>query len=134
MARRKAAISEMIKSDMSRRNIGEAPKEGEAGAAQPGEEQRFEGGPEEKAQGAGAVAASGPEERAPEQPAGKAPEQPLRAGEAGGNAALLDYIAAEVEPGGSMDEGDRENFYDFMLGQAARYIRGFKAGRRFHQG
>jgi hypothetical protein len=108
MARKKAGIGDLIKSDMSRRNIGESPTSEEL-TTEP--------------------AYKAPEPAAPAQePAAKTGKRP----KAAGGALLLDYIAAEVESSELMDEAGRRNFYDFMLGQAARYIRGFKAGRRFH--
>jgi hypothetical protein len=139
MARKKAAIGDLIKSDMTRRNIGENtvaldfPDE-------PAQEERQTAGPE-----AGKPAGGVKEERVSgqEASAGKAsekaqsaskPKLALRTGASGKIAPLLDYIAAEVEPGGTMDEQDRQNFYDFMLAQAMRYMRGFDAGKRFHQG
>jgi hypothetical protein len=122
MARKKAGIGELIQNDMSRRNIGanvvplEFPDE-------PARE-------EEVASGAEKVAGIASAEKAPEKirPVSKARKLP------GKIAPLLDYIALEVESEGGMDEQEQQNFYDFMLSQATRYVRGFNAGKRFHQG
>jgi hypothetical protein len=127
MARKKAAIGELIKSDMSRRNIGEnaVPLE-------------FADEPvrEEQASGQSMAAEEKPEKARPvpepaPKPAAKTGEHKKASLE---SVSLFDYIAAEVESAGSMDEQERRNFYDFMLAQAARYVRGFNAGKRFHQG
>jgi hypothetical protein len=149
MARKKAAIGELIKSDMSRRNIGENAVflefadepvlEGQPAEAVPPVEKPAEetagGAGEEQASGQNAAAKKPEKARPALKPE---PKSAAKTGESGKvsaeSAALSDYIAAEVESGGSMDERERRNFYDFMLAQAARYMRGFNAGKRFHQG
>ena len=45
---------------------------------------------------------------------------------------LLALITAQAQSAGLTDEPALGNFCDFMQGQAARYIRGFDAARRFH--
>jgi hypothetical protein len=150
MARKKAAIGELIKSDMSRRNIGENAVslefadepvwEGQqAEAAPPAEKPAEEAAGcvrEERSSGQSIGAEKKPEKArpAPEpepKPAAKTGEHRKTSPE---SVSFFDYIAAEVESGGSMDEQERRNFYDFMLAQAARYVRGFNAGKRFYQG
>jgi hypothetical protein len=135
MARKKAGIGELIKSDMSRRTIGEnvaplefpdGPDRKEPQAARPG----AEGVAGERASGQGPAAGTAPEANRP----ASRPGRPPKTGESGKSAPLFEYIAAEVEPEGIMDDQERQNFYDFMLGQAMRYMRGFNAGKRFHQG
>ena len=139
MARKKSGIGELIKSDMSRRNIGEnaAPLEfpdepalEEQQAAKPVAEESAGGIAGERASGQGPAAEKAPEATPP----ASRPRRLPKTGESGKIAPLLDYIAAEVESEGSMDEQEQQNFYDFMLGQAMRYMRGFNAGKRFHQG
>jgi hypothetical protein len=139
MARKKSGIGELIKSDMSRRNIGEnaAPLEfpdepalEEQWAAKPESEESAGGAAEKRETGQGAAAGKAPEAIRPV----ARPRRMPKTGESGKIAPLLDYIAAEVESEGSMDGQERQNFYDFMLGQAMRYMRGFNAGKRFHQG
>jgi hypothetical protein len=142
MANKKAVIGELIKSDMSRRNIGEnavslefpdEPVQEERQAAGPDAGKAAEGNIGERAAGQDAAAGKTPEKAPPAAKPALKPRLPPKTGESGKIVPLLDYIAAEVEPAG-MDERERQNFYDFMLAQAMRYVRGFNAGKRFHQG
>jgi hypothetical protein len=107
--KKKAAIGDLIKSDMSRRAIGEEPKPVLA---------------------EGVPASNVPAGNAP---AGKAPvtsaARPVVSEGIAGFAAFIDGQARSV---GLTDETDLATFYDFLQGQAARYFRGFDAGRRFH--
>jgi hypothetical protein len=143
MAHKKAVIGELIKSDMSRRNIGEnavplefpdEPVQEERQAAKPEPEKSAEGITEKRASGQDATAGKAPEKAQPASKPVPKPKLPPKIGESGKIAPLLDYIAEKVESGGTMDEQDQQNFYDFMLAQALRYMRGFDAGKRFHQG
>jgi hypothetical protein len=107
MAKKKASIGDLIKSDMSRRVIGEEPP-------------ALKVKPVPVAAPATAPAATNAARSATE------PAVPK------GSADLVTFIAAQTKSFGLTDETDLRNFYDFLQGQALRYIRGFDAGRRFH--
>ena len=112
MAKKRAAIGELIKSDMSRRTIGEESIIAE-------EAKPVSTGPVKK-----------PVEKEPTLPFEKPvkPEQPSDSQAANFEA----FIAAQIQSFGLTDEAVLQNFYEFLKSQAMRYIRGFDAGRRFH--
>ena len=101
MAKKKTAIGELIKSDMSRRSIGEEPVMTHSGELQ---------------------ALANAEPSLFESPANVHDESDV----------LAAFIAGQAKSAGLTDETDLRKFYDFLRGQAMRYIRGFGAGRRFH--
>lgn len=106
MAKKKAAIGDLIKSDMSRRIIGEEV-EMAAETVMPAE--------------------TPPEVMVP--PSGDSvPALPVT----GGTASLDCFIAALAQSAGITGESDLRNLHGFLQDQAMRYIRGFNAGRRFH--
>ena len=115
MAKKKTAIGDLIKSDMSRRSIGEEPKIIKKAKTFPTE------APVKK-----------PEEK--KEPAAK-PASPLFADTAPvlkGSAVFSAFINEQMKSVGLIDEAALNNFYKFLQSQAMRYIRGFDAGRRFH--
>ena len=119
MAKKKTAIGDLIKSDMSRRAIGDETKKTK-------EAELFSGpAPEKK-----------PPEKKP--PAEKPPVKADAAAPAevpafpGGGAGFSAFIAAQTRSVGLTNEADLATFYAFLQDQAMRYIRGFDAGRRFH--
>jgi hypothetical protein len=134
MAKKKAAISELIKTDMTRRSIGEEPAEGDTAWL----------GPElQPPAQSGAVSGGSPsnetpdEQKAPSAPAPDRVDPPAKAAALPSPTAisgLLKAITAQAEAAGLTGEQDLLNFHDFLLTQATRYIRGFNAGRRFHGG
>lgn len=107
MANKKAAIGALIKSDMSRRVIGEelipalVETQGEAPA----------------------------EEAAPKRAAAEKPSRKIGADPE--SAALVEFLILQAEREGMINEEDRRNFYAFLRSQALRYLSGFSAGRRF---
>ena len=103
MAKKKTAIGDLIKNDMSRRAIGEESEPFEV-------EKPFE-------------------EDQPEKPV-SAKENTDSCCKAG--VCFTDFIAKQAQAAGLTEEADLHNFYDFLSNQAMRYIRGFNAGRRFY--
>ena len=135
MAKKKAAISELIKSDMTRRSIGEEPPEGDDAWLGP----ELQPPPLESAlpcePSIETPAGETPHERAPAAPAMDQVDPPAKAAGLPSSAAitgLLTAITAQAEAAGLSGEQDLLNFHDFLLAQTTRYIRGFNAGRRFH--
>jgi hypothetical protein len=132
MAKKKLAIGDLIKGDMSRRAIGEAPKTGEKPAHAETEVKK----PSEKKPPVPKKieAAVNPPPAVKKQPgapepgvtAQRQPEVP------GGSAGLMAAIAVQASSVGLIEHDDLIVFYDFLERQAIRYIRGFDAGRRFH--
>ena len=114
MAKKKAAIGDLIKSDMSRRAIGEEPKTVTKPKPLPGEPKKTT---EKKP---AAVKA--------ETPVATAAPVTIPVGDAG----FAAFISTQTQSVGLTNETDLLRFYDFLQGQALRYIRGFDAGRRFH--
>jgi hypothetical protein len=106
MAKKKAAIGDLIKSDMSRRAIGEEPKTVEKPKRIP---------------------AQNPTETPAEK---KQPAQQVTALQ--GSAGLMAFIEKEAQSVGLTEDADLFILYDFIQGQTMRFIRGFDAGRRFH--
>jgi hypothetical protein len=127
MAKKKAAISDLIKSDMSRRTIGEEPKTtketelflDERPVKKPSEKKPVEAKTAPPAPKAApvseAVAASADKSAIPEE-----------------SANLMAFIAEQAKSVELTDKTDLHNFYAFLQNQAMRYIRGIDAGRRFH--
>ena len=116
MAKKKAAIGDLIKSDMSRRAIGEESENTE-------EELFSAKAPEKKL----------PEKKPPAAPAVAATPAPAGASSvSGGFAGFAAFIDAKTSSVGLAEEADMRTFYAFLQDQAMRYIRGFDAGRRFH--
>ena len=137
MAKKKAAISELIKSDMTRRSIGEEPPEGDD--AWLGPELQPPAPPESAPPCEPSIetpAGETPhEQKAPAAPATDQVEPPAKAAGLPSLSAitgLLTAITAQAEAAGLSGEQDLLNFHDFLLAQTTRYIRGFNAGRRFH--
>jgi hypothetical protein len=108
MSKKKTAIGDLIKSDMSRRTIGEGAKTAEKPKQVPAQ--------------------------STEKPAEKRPlaVQPAQAAAPEGNADLMVFIEKEAQSIGLTEEADLIKLYDFLQGQTMRYIRGFDAGQRFH--
>lgn len=131
MAKKKTAIGDLIKSDMSRRSIGEETEVFEKPeliqTAEPvGGERPDKNSAEEKP-----FNARPPEDRPPAvKAASPLPAAPRPVAE--GSAAFTEFIAGQARSAGLTGESDLRKFYDFMQGQATRYIRGFNAGRRFY--
>ena len=115
MAKKKAAIGELIKSDMSRRVIRDAA-----------EEQSFD--EDQKPPVKKSVAPPPAAIPRPTTPA----SQPNTLSKSEGSAGLTAFIADQAKSVGLTDESDLRTFYAFLQSQAIRYIRGFDAGRRFH--
>ena len=115
MAKKKTAIGDLIKSDMSRRTIGE-------------ETELFSGEPDKK------PSEKKPPVAPPPAVATPVPAAPVTARATAvprGIADLTAAIAERANSAGLTDEADLRTFYDFLQNQALRYIRGFDAGRRF---
>ena len=113
MAKKKAAIGDLIKSDMSRRSIGEEPAASKETGLFLDEE------PVKK-----------PSEKKPAAPSTAAVHGTHAVSE--GGTAFMAFIAEQAKAAELTDKTDLVNFYDFLQSQAMRYIRGFNAGRRFH--
>jgi len=138
MAKKKLAIGDLIKGDMSRRAIGEAPKIGEkarpeikekakpAHVESPGKKPPAKKPSETKTQ---VPKESVPRPPAAPEPGVKARQEPELTNESADLMAVIDGKARSV---GLTSHEDLTVFYDFLESQAARYIRGFDAGRRFH--
>jgi len=115
MAKKKTAIGDLIKSDMSRRSIGDEPiiiKK-----AEPFPTEAPVKKPEEKKESA------------------TKPALPLFADTAPvlkGSAGFSAFINEQIKSVGLTDEAALNNFYEFLQSQVIRYIRGYDAGRRFH--
>ena len=121
MAKKKAAIGDLIKSDMSKRTIKEDPKTTE-------ETRLFSS--EESAKKPETEEITPPVSEAVYLPAVMpafvaAPSAP------DGSAELMALISEQTRSAGLTDKTDLYNFYAFMQDQAIRYIMGFDAGRRF---
>ena len=131
MAKKKAAISELIKSDMTRRSIGEEPLQGDDAWLGPELQPPAQGGEDS----GGTPSVETPhEQKSPSVPVTDQVNPPAKAAALPSPAAitgLLTAITAQAEAAGLTGEQDRRNFHDFLQAQAARYIRGFNAGRRF---
>jgi len=111
MAKKKIAIGEMIKNDMSRRAIQKEPET------------------------AARVEVFSGEEPVKKPPAAKAVSAPVDADVEtvpGENAGLAAFFARQAQSAGLTDPADLRNYYDFLQSQAVRYTRGFDAGKRFH--
>jgi hypothetical protein len=139
MAKKRAGISDLIKSDMSRRAIGEETKTARNAKAVTAEKKPLEKKmTEKKAPPKIAMAetvAPGPAVEKPvvQKPAVQKTAIPAPAAKAGDSgAAFLACIEEQARGVGLTDAADLHNLYAFLQGQAARYIRGFDAGRRFH--
>jgi len=139
MAKKKAAIGDLIKSDMSRRSIGEEPAASKETGLFLDEEpvkKPSEKKPAAPSTAAPAAAAPPAPKAAPESaPAPKAPPTAAAHGThaiSEGGAAFMAFIAEQAKAAELTDKTDLVNFYDFLQSQAMRYIRGFNAGRRFH--
>jgi len=112
MPRKKAAIEDLIKGDMSRRAIGEArPQEAGEGLFPP----------------PAAPASDAAQAQGLAKPARPAPSRAAREG----SAALAAFVDALAKSEGIADGAELEGLLDFLKGQAARYVTGLKAGRRF---
>ena len=140
MAKKKSAIGDLIKGDMSRRAIVEAPKIEEkaepAHAESPDKKPAAKKPLETKPQP--------PKESVPRPPAAQAPViQPSAASEPGvkarqqpeftnESAGLMAVITGKARSVGLTSREDLMVFYNFLESQATRYLRGFDAGKRFH--
>ena len=111
-SKKKQAISDLIKSDMAQRTIGELSQT-----------------PEEV-----------PNEIVVEKTMGRKPlaAKPIvysndreTAFSAGINN-FINFATEKTESAGLKDEDDIQKFYDFLQNQTLRYIRGFDAARRFY--
>ena len=113
MAKKRAAISDLIKGDMSRRAIGResAAAENRGGQMRGGAELFPGERPEKK-----------PAEKAP-RAAGAAPPDV---------SGFMAFLAEQTQTASLTDPDDLGRLYDFLQNQAARYIKGFCAGRRFY--
>jgi len=131
MAKKKAAIGDLIKSDMSRRAIKEGPKttkeaelfSGEGSVKKPSEKKPQAEKAAPPVSEAVSIPVVVPASGAPVAPVAVAPE---------GSAGFMAFIAEQARPAGLTDEADLYNFYAFLQSQAMRYLRGIDAGRRFH--
>jgi len=126
MAKKKTAIGDLIKSDMSRRSISE----GTNGEAQGGEPPNSETVYTKLVHDEGSDAH--PVEKKPETISAALPLFADQDAIPDAGADLTAFLFREARSAGLTDEADLRKFYDFLQGQAARYIRGFNAGRRFH--
>lgn len=142
MAKKKAAISELIKSDMSRRAIGEEPRTVEPEAAEPNAVEEVKPSPPApEAAGEVKPASTTPEaaeevKQPPAEPEKQPPEKKAPAlkptAVSNESAGFEAFIAGQAQAVGLTDEADLRNFYEHLKVQAMRYLRGFDAGRRFH--
>ena len=128
MARKKMNIGDLIKSDMSRRVIGEEPQPTEKEELFSVELAKEKKPSESKPP---ATKSTTPVEKPPTLanpvvPALPKPTVPKA------NTDLMAIISEQAQSAGLIDVNDLRNFYDFLQSQALRYIRGFDAGRRFH--
>ncbi|MCL2128296.1 MAG: hypothetical protein FWH38_08575 [Treponema sp.] len=114
MAKKKSAISDLIKSDMSRRAIGEETEI------------------LEEAEPAPAVTPVKPSEEKPAPPKQSAAPKKERPAVLEGGGDLDAFILAQTQSVELTNEEDMSRFYDFLKCQITRYIRGYDAGRRFH--
>jgi len=126
MAKKKTAIGDLIKSDMSRRSISEGTNGEAQGDEPPNSETVYtkpvhDAGPD-----------NGPAQKKPEAPSAALPLFPDQDTLPEGSADLAAFLSREASSAGLTDEADLRKFYDFLQTQAMRYIRGFNAGRRFH--
>jgi len=130
MAKKKTAIGDLIKSDMSRRVIGE----GTSGEGTEISEKAISVSTEPA--NADPVHNEGPAKSSAEKrPLAASAALPLFADQdtlPKRSAGFAELIAGQARSAGLTDEADLRGFYDFLQSQAMRYIRGFNAGRRFH--
>jgi hypothetical protein len=132
MASKRSAISDLIKSDMSRRSLGDEEAVNQGSLWEKGEA-RPEAKPPKKS---GAAPRESEPKAAPqvERKLPPAPKPPAEKPAGPGAAALIDFISAQAGAMGLTGEADRQKLYDFLQGQAERYLRGFNAARRFYGG
>jgi len=128
MARKKTAIGELIKSDMSRRTIGEEHEIITEPAASPTASKPSTAG-KPLAESKPAAAHKETPKAAPPAPEGSASKG---CGSSPAAPAFMAAIAAQAQSAGLTDESDLGNLYAFLQSQALRYIKGFDAARRFH--
>jgi hypothetical protein len=120
MSKKKTAIGDLIQSDMQRRAIGDTPgdisdkvESGNGGTL-------FEMEPMQSKESTSFANTS-------------ASSRTLVARAAGtGSTSFAAFIDKQASLFGLTDEKDFHRLYDFLQGQAIRYIRGFHAGRRFY--
>ena len=125
MAKKKAVISDLIKSDMSRRAIGEEHTITEGSELFTGGEtvQPSENTPREESTALASADKTAPAAAFPILQENQKSRESV---------AFMDFIAAHTQSVGLTSESDMRNFYAFLQGQAMRYLRGFDAGHRFH--
>jgi len=131
MSKRKTAIGDLIKSDMSRRSISEGI-DGEM----PISETQNDQAPNSAAINANPVPDEVPGNisAGEKQTAARAAPSLFTEHEAlpEGSAGFAAFLSREARSAGITDKEDMRKFHDFLQSQAARYIRGYNAGRRFY--
>ena len=145
MSKKKASIGELIKSDMSRRVIGEEAKPPEKAELFPAEKTAKKppeikpAAVKEPPAAKDHVAVNKPQavkepvevKEPPAENKSSAVKEPASR-PTKGSAGLMVFIDDQAKSFGLTEEADLCNYYDFLRNQAARYTRGFDAGRRFH--
>jgi hypothetical protein len=138
MAKKRSAISDIIKTDMSRRTINGENEETKETADKSGgqdllwekENAQVQQTPDEKPAKKRNPAQKALDEEPPAEPV-KVPAVKQSAGPEG--AAFMAFINAQAEALGVTGSVDRQKLYDFLRDEAMRYLRGYNAARRFYQ-
>ncbi|MDR0448309.1 MAG: hypothetical protein LBH07_06535 [Treponema sp.] len=117
MAKKKANIGDLIKSDMSRRTIGEETETADTPPLWSEDEKKPP------------TAAA---EKKPQAAKAAKPNIPDSVPTIKGITGLADFIAKQAQSAGLTEVTDLQNYYDYLQNQALRYVRGFNAGRRFY--